>query len=109
MAMSILDYFAVTSSKSFPNPRRPLSSRITSAATGSANRVVRAVLNPENANSKRKGKKLCVYSPHELAELGKVVVDIGDTNTAKQFSKKLKYPINESTARKFKKLYLEER
>ena len=65
MAMSILDYFTVTSSKSLPNPRGPLSNRIVSAAIESANREVHAALNPESASSKRKGKKPRVYSPHE--------------------------------------------
>ena len=54
MAKSILDYFAVRSSTSFPNPRGPLSNRISSAAIESANREVRAALNkelPENASS----------------------------------------------------------
>ena len=54
MALSILDYFEVTSSKSFPNPRGPLSNRIPSAAIELANREVRAALNknlPESANS----------------------------------------------------------
>ena len=41
--------------------------------------------------------------------MGKLAVDIGVTNAAKQFSKKIKYPVNESTARRFKKLYLKER
>ena len=44
--------------------------------------------------------------PHELAELSKLAVDIGANKAAKQF---LKYPINESTALKFKQLYLQER
>ena len=47
------------------------------AAIESANREVRAALNPESASSKRKGKKPHVYSPHERAELGKLAVDIG--------------------------------
>ena len=109
--MSILNYFEVTSSKSFPNPRGPLSNRIPSAAIESANREVRAALNknlPESANS-RKGKKPRVYSPKERAELGKLAVDVGASAAAKRFSKKLKYAVNESTARRFKQLYLEER
>ena len=110
MAMSILDYFTVMSSKSLPNPRGPLSNRIASAAIESANREVRVALNPESASSKQKGKKPCVYSPHERAELGKLAVDIGVTNAAKRFSKKIiKYPVKESTARRFKKLCLKER
>ena len=64
MAMStrklILDYFTVSSSsKSFLNPRGPLSNRIPSAAIESANREVCEVLNkelPESASS-QKGKK----------------------------------------------------
>ena len=47
--------------------------------------------------------------PQERAELGKLAVDIGASAAAKRFSKKLKYPVNESTARRFKQLYLEER
>ena len=107
--MSILDYFAVTSSKSFPNPRGPLSNRIASAAIESANHEVCAVLNKElskSASSRQKGKKRRVYSPHERAELGKLAVDIGATEAAKQF---LKYPINESLALRFKQLHLQER
>ena len=79
MTMSILEYFKVTSSKSFPNPKGPLSNRIPSAAIESVNSEVRAVLNknlPESANSP-KGKKPRVYSPKERAELGKLAVDIG--------------------------------
>ena len=41
--------------------------------------------------------------------MGKLAVDIGASAAAKRFSKKLKYPVNESTARRFKQLYLEER
>ena len=41
--------------------------------------------------------------------MGKLAVDIGATEAAKRFSKKLKYPANESTARRFKQLYLQER
>ena len=108
MAMSILDYFTMTSSKSLPNPRGPLSNRIVSAAIKSDNCEIRAALNPESASSKRKGKKPCVYSPHERAELGKLAVDIRLTNAAKRFSKKIKYPVNKSTAHRFKKLYLKE-
>ena len=110
--MSILDYFSVSSSKSFPNPRGPLSNRIASAAIESANREVRAALNKElleSASSRRKEKKPRVYLPQERAEMGKLAVDIGATEAAKRFSKKLKYPINESTARRFKQLYLQER
>ena len=111
VAMSHLDYFQVRSSKSFPNPRGPLSTRISSAAIESANREVRALLNKElqESASSRKGKKPRVYSPQERAELGKLAVDIGASAAAKRFSKKLKYPVNESTARRFKQLYLEER
>ena len=110
--MSILDYFSVSSSKSFPNPRGPLSNRIASAAIESANREVRVALNkdlPESASSRRKGKKPRIYLPQEPAELGKLTVDIGATEAAKRFSKKLKYPINEIMARRFKQLYLQER
>ena len=109
VAMSILDYFEATSSKLFPNPRGPLSNRITSAAIESANHEVHAVLNkelPESASTRQKGKKRRVYLPHEVAELNKIAVDIGATQAAKQF---LKYPINESTALRFKQLYLQER
>ena len=55
VAMSILDYFAMTSSKSFSIPMGPLSNRITSAAIESANNEVCAVLNkelPESASSR---------------------------------------------------------
>ena len=106
VAMSILDYFAMTSSKSFPNPRGPLSNRIASAAIESANHEVCAVLNKElseSASSRQKGKKPRVYLPHEQSELVKLAVDIGATEAAKQF---LKYPINESLALRFMQLYL---
>ena len=41
--------------------------------------------------------------------MGKQAVDFGASAAAKRFSRKLKYPVNESTARRFKQLYLEER
>ena len=72
--MSILDYFSVRLSKSFPNPRGPLSSRIPSAAIESANREVCAALNKEQPVSSQKGKKPRIYSPQERAELGKLAV-----------------------------------
>ena len=109
--MSILDYFTVMSSNSFPNPRGPLSNRIASAMIEphSTNREVCAVLSKkllENASSRQKvrsHKFICHMI--ELAELGKLAVDTG-AKAAKRFSKKLKYPINESTARRFKQCYL---
>ena len=109
--MSILDYFSVRSSKSLPNPRGPLSSRIPSAAIELANREVCAAINKEQPGnvSSRKGKKPRVYSPQERAESGKLAADIGASAAAKRFSRKLKYSVNESTARRFKQLYLEER
>ena len=85
MAMSILDYFTVRSSRSFPNPRGLLSNRIPSAAIESANREVCAALNkelPESASS-RKGKKPRVYLPQERAKLGKQAVDFGASAAAK--------------------------
>ena len=75
--MSILDYFAVTSSKSFPNLRGELSNRIPSAKIELANQEVCVVLNeklPESANFS-KGKKPQVYSSKEQAKLGKLAVD----------------------------------
>ena len=109
MVISILDYFSVRSSKSFPKPRGPLFSRIPSAAIESANCEVCAALNKEQPVSSRKGKKPRVYSSQERAELGKLAVDVKASEAAKWFSRKLKYSINESTARRFKQLYLEER
>ena len=50
VAMLILDYFSVRSSKSFQNPRGPLSIRIPSAAIESANREVCATLNKEHTH-----------------------------------------------------------
>ena len=54
VAMLISDYFVVTSSKLFPNPRGPLSNRIASAAIELANHEVCAVINkklPQSASS----------------------------------------------------------
>ena len=51
VAMSILDYLAVTYSKSFPNPKGPLSNRIAFAAIESTNHEVCAVLNKELSES----------------------------------------------------------
>ena len=108
VVMSILIYFSIRSSKSLPNPRGPLSSRIPSAAIELANREVCAALNKEQSGNvgSQIGKKPRVYSPQKRAELGKLAVDIGAFAAAKRFSRKLKYSINESTACRFKQLYL---
>ena len=66
----------------------------------------------ENCVQSRKGKKPRVYSPETRAEtgrLGRLALNIGPTAAAKRVSRKLGFPVNESTARRFKKLYLEER
>ena len=41
--------------------------------------------------------------------MGKLAVDVGTSEAPKRFSRKLKYSVNESTARRFKQLCLEER
>ena len=50
-----------------------------------------------------------MYSPKTRAEIGKLALNIGSTAAAKRVSRTLGFPINESTTRRFKKLYLEKR
>ena len=50
-----------------------------------------------------------MYSPKTRAELGKFALKIGSNAVAKRASIKLGFLVNESTTRRFKKLYLEER
>jgi len=52
-----------------------------------------------------------VYSPKKRAEIGKLVCRVGATEAARRLTKKygLRIPINESTARKIKEVYLEKR
>ena len=113
MSQSILKYFTARPHSSLPNPNGPLSTRISPAAISSANDEVRLVLteqaSSENCVQSRKGKKPCVYSPETRAEIGSLALNIGPTAAAKRVSRKLGFPVNESTACRFKKLYLEER
>ena len=81
MSMSLLDYFEVHRSTSFPNARAMLSTRTPSAAIESANPEVCAVLNREPPESIRRSRK--VYLPKERAEIGKMAVHIGAFATAK--------------------------
>ena len=105
----MLDYFRLKRSGSLPNPRGPLSNRISSTAIASANSEVRTVLNGKPLKGSRKGKKHHVYSPKERAEIGRLAGQIGVSEAARRFSRKLGHLLNESTARRFKKLYDEEK
>ena len=114
--MSILQYFTARRGGPLPNPNGPLSTKIPPAAISSANAEVRSVLTGEEDSSastssdrSRKGKKPHVYSPKTRAEIGRLASNIGATSAAKRVSRKLGFPVNESTARRFKKLYLQER
>jgi len=109
--MSLLDYFRLQRSRSLPNPRGPLSNKISSAAIASANSEVRAVLNGEpsgelsmNTGHSCKGKKPHAYSHKKRAEIGKLAGQVGPSEAAGRFSRKLGHPLNESTARRFKAL-----
>ena len=73
------------------------------------NSEVRAVLNGEPSQGSRKGKKHHVYSSKEKAEISRVAGQIGASEAARKFSRKLGHSLNESTARRFKKLYDEEK
>ena len=76
----------------------------------SANDEVRSVLTgPASGGGSRKGKKPRIYCPKTQAEIGKLALNVGATAAARRVSKKLGFSVNESTARRFKKLYLEER
>ena len=107
--MSLLDYFRLKRSGSLPNPRGPLSNRISSTAIASANSEVRAMLNGEPSQGSHKGKKHHVYSSKERAEIDRLAGQIGASEAARKFSRKLGHSLNESTARRFKKLYDDEK
>ena len=62
-----------------------------------------------NCAQSRRGKKPRVYSPETRAEIGRLALNIGPTAAAKRVSRKLGFLVYESTVRRFKKLYLEER
>ena len=69
VAISILDYFTVKSSKSFPSPKghSPIELPLL-LLTQPIMKYLRAVLNKElleSAGSRQKGNNPWVYSPHE--------------------------------------------
>jgi len=64
---------------------------------------------PSHGDSQDKRKKRHVYSPKKRAEIGKLAGQIGPSEAARRFTRKLGYSVNESTARRFKKLYDQER
>ena len=108
--MSLLDYFALKRNRSLPNPRGPLSLRIPSIAIASAIDRVRSVLAGRSSiPGSRKGEKHQFYSPKIRAEIGELACNLGPSEAAKRYSKKLEHPVNESTVRRFRTLYLEER
>jgi len=97
-----------------PNPRGPLSSKISSAAIVSANSEVAKVIEKMNNNSSmvsgrsKNGKKRRIYSPKERADIGKLACSVGATEAARHFMRTLGYTINESMVRCFKQAYLTE-
>ena len=78
VAISILEYFTVKSSKSrghFPIDLESPLLRLTRPIV----KYLRAVLNKElseSASSRQNGKKPWVYSPHKRSELGKLAVPL---------------------------------
>ena len=101
MANSILQYYKPVDHQ-LPNPRGPLSQRISSAAIASANREVQSLL-----SKTRKRSPYQRYIPEERAVIARFATEHGVPAAVRRYSK---YPkkINESTIRVFKKAYLEE-
>jgi len=64
---------------------------------------------PSHGDSQDKRKKRHIYSPKRRAEIGKLAGQIGPSEAARRFSRNLGYSVNESTARRFKKLCDQER
>ena len=54
------------------------------------------MLNGEPSQGSRKGKKHHVYSPKERADSGRLAGQIGASETARRFSRKLGHSLNES-------------
>jgi len=79
-----LEFFTFKCNRSLPNPRGPLSSRITSAAIASGNEKVKSVLAGRSSSlssipGSRKGEKYHVYSPKVGAEIGKLACNLHRT------------------------------
>lgn len=73
---------------------------IPSAAIASANSEVLQVINQaRRVSNSRKGIAPNVYSPTERAKIGKLAYSVGATETAKRFTQKLGFSVNESTVR----------
>ena len=93
LVISILDYFSVRSSKSFPNPGGL--SLVEFLLLRLSRPIVRCIwCRTARKLELSKKKKPRVYSPQERIELGKLAGDIGASSAAKQFSRKLKYSVN---------------
>ncbi len=89
-----------------PSPRGSLSKSIPTSAIAAANKEVKAMLAGSTQPTSKRGK-YHKYSPKDRAAIGKFAAENGVPAARRKYSPKFPY-INESTARKFKELYMKE-
>uniref|UniRef100_A0A1X7VS24 Uncharacterized protein n=1 Tax=Amphimedon queenslandica TaxID=400682 RepID=A0A1X7VS24_AMPQE len=104
--MSILQYYKTVSKEhnDVPDPRGSLSISVPSSAIAAANKVLEMKVNEAKKRRSKRGHYFS-YTAKQRAKIGKYA-SLNGTQTAKiKYSRELQITINDSTVRKFKKLY----